>query len=52
MAYKDSELMTDDFKSYKGLDKEFKSHDIIKHSENEYVKGIFTPIQSKGFLVC
>ena len=49
MAYKDSELMTDDFKSYKGLDKEFKSHDIIKHSENEYVKGNIHTNTIEGF---
>ena len=26
-------IMTHDFKSYKGLDKGFKSHNIIKHSK-------------------
>lgn len=48
-VHKDSELMTDDFKSYKGLDKEFKSHDIIKHSKNEYVKGNIHTNTIEGF---
>jgi len=31
--------MTDDFKSYKGLRKEFASHGIIRHGIGEYVRG-------------
>ena len=45
----DSDIMTDDFKSYKGLDKEFKSHDIIKHSKKEYVKGNIHTNTIEGF---
>ncbi|MHA1343772.1 MAG: IS1595 family transposase [Promethearchaeota archaeon] len=32
-------MITDDFSSYIGLDKEYKEHYIIKHSEKEYVRG-------------
>ena len=34
-----SVIMTDDFKSYKGLDKQFQKHFVINHSRKEYVKG-------------
>lgn len=46
---KDCEIMTDDFKSYKGLDKEFKKHNIIKHSKREYVKGNIHTNTVEGF---
>jgi len=32
-------LMTDDFKSYRGLRKQFNKHFVIRHSIKEYVKG-------------
>jgi len=32
-------IMTDSFKSYAGLRHEFASHEIVKHSEGEYVRG-------------
>lgn len=35
----DSVIMTDDFKSYNGLENDFNAHYIIKHSEGEYVRG-------------
>lgn len=46
---KDADIMTDDFKSYKGLDKEYKSHNIIKHSKKEYVKGKIHTNTVEGF---
>lgn len=35
----DTHIVTDDFKSYCGLDKELKNHDTIRHSTGEYVRG-------------
>ena len=32
-------MMTDDFKSYTGLKKDFAGHEVIKHSEKEYLRG-------------
>ncbi len=45
----DADVMTDDFKSYKGLDKEFKSHGVIKHSNKEYVRGDVHTNTVEGF---
>ena len=45
----DSDIMVDDFKSYKGLDKDFKSHNIIQHSKKQYVKGIVHTKMVEGF---
>lgn len=36
---KKTDIMTDDFRAYKGLDKEFASHSAVKHSQGEYVRG-------------
>lgn len=36
---KDTHIITDDFKSYFGLNRDFYKHDIIKHSKKEYVRG-------------
>ena len=36
---KNSTIMTDDFPSYRGLDKEFAGHQTVSHSTKEYVKG-------------
>jgi len=36
---KKATVMTDDFKSYKGLKKQFNEHFVIKHSKKEYVRG-------------
>ena len=36
---KDSHVVTDDFKSYHGLDKDFDNHSVICHSRGEYVRG-------------
>lgn len=35
----DTQIMTDDFKSYVGLGDEFVNHGIVKHSAGEYVRG-------------
>ena len=32
-------IMTDQFQSYKGLDKEFASHEVVNHAEGEYARG-------------
>ncbi|MBW1673939.1 MAG: IS1595 family transposase [Deltaproteobacteria bacterium] len=37
--HKDTAIMTDDMGSYAGLDREFASHDVVRHSANEYVRG-------------
>lgn len=36
---KESRIMTDSFKSYRGLGKEFASHEYVSHSDGEYVRG-------------
>jgi transposase-like protein len=37
---KDARIMTDDFSSYHGLDREFAGgHEIVNHGEREYVRG-------------
>lgn len=36
---KETHIMTDDFKSYKGVRKDFYKHDMVKHSKKEYVRG-------------
>jgi transposase-like protein len=42
-------IMTDDFKSYKGLDKEFAEHHVINHSEKEYVRGAIYTNTVEGY---
>src|SRR5439155_7888312 len=34
-----AQLMTDSFKLYRGLHKEFASHDTVNHAAKEYVRG-------------
>jgi len=36
---KSATIMTDDFMSYRGLEKKFASHQIINHGKKEYVRG-------------
>ena len=36
---KESRIMTDSFKSYRGLNKEFASHEYVSHTDGEYVRG-------------
>lgn len=35
-----SHIMTDEFKSYNGLEKEFAGHDTVNHAKKEYCRGI------------
>lgn len=35
----DTHIMTNDMGSYQGLENEFESHNMVKHSQNEYVRG-------------
>lgn len=37
--HKDTSIMTDEMGSYMGLDREFASHDVVRHSAREYVRG-------------
>ena len=36
---RDTRMMTDAFKSYAGLDREFASHDVVNHAQEEWVRG-------------
>ena len=36
---KEARIMTDSFKSYRGLSEEFASHEYVSHSDGEYVRG-------------
>jgi transposase-like protein len=36
---REARIMTDSFKSYRGLSKEFASHEYVSHSDGEYVRG-------------
>jgi transposase-like protein len=36
---RDARIMTDSFASYRGLGKEFASHEFVSHSDGEYVRG-------------
>lgn len=46
---KSSTIMTDEFKSYHGLNKEFKSHQIVNHGQKEYVNGIASTNTVEGY---
>src|SRR5258706_10128448 len=35
----EARIMTDGFASYKGLDKEYKSHEVVDHAAGEYARG-------------
>jgi transposase-like protein len=35
----DTRMMTDAFKSYAGLDREFASHEVVNHADDEWVRG-------------
>jgi transposase-like protein len=45
----DSIVMTDNYKGYNGLDKEYKEHDVISHSTHQYVNGIIHTNTIEGF---
>jgi transposase-like protein len=36
---KDSVIMTDEWKSYRGLDREFAGHQVVKHGQGQFVDG-------------
>ena len=36
---KDSTIMTDEYRAYKGLDKEFAGHETVSHGQKEYARG-------------
>jgi len=38
----ESVLITDSSSVYNGLETEFKTHEIVNHTQNEYVRGIFS----------
>ena len=46
---KDSEIMTDEFRSYKGLDKEYKRHGVINHGKKQYVNGDIYTNTAEGY---
>ena len=41
--------MTDEFRSYWGLRKEFKEHNVIEHGKKEYSRGIVHVNNAEGF---
>lgn len=45
----DAIIMTDDFRSYRGLSKDFASHKVIHHSKKQYVKGIVHTNTIEGY---
>src|SRR5436305_1797043 len=36
---RDAAIVTDEWRSYRGLGREFASHDTVSHAEGEYVRG-------------
>jgi transposase-like protein len=36
---RDASIITDEWRSYKGLDRDFASHETVSHGEGEYVRG-------------
>ena len=46
---KTSTLITDEFKSYNGLDKEYPFHYVVKHAKREYVNGIASTNTIEGY---
>jgi len=42
-------LITDEFKSYKGLDKEYVEHYIVNHGRKEYVRGNVYTNTAEGY---
>jgi transposase-like protein len=45
----ESTIMTDDFGAYKGLEKDFAVHGVVKHLEKEYVNGDIYTNTAEGF---
>ncbi len=46
---KEARIMTDEFKSYKGLDKHFREHQTVRHGNKEYVRGEVYTNTAEGF---
>ena len=46
---KDSTIITDEFRSYIGLNKEFVEHHVINHSKKEYVRGTIHTNTAEGY---
>src|SRR5581483_5460157 len=44
-----AKIMTDEFRSYNGLDKEFKKHETVNHGRNEFVRGKVTTNTVEAF---
>ena len=42
-------VMTDQYHSYRGLDQEFAAHEVVKHSEGEYVRGDVHTNTAEGY---
>lgn len=42
-------IITDGFGAYRGLDKEYKQHEIIQHSKDEFVRGSYHTNSIEGF---
>ena len=41
--------MTDELRGYKGVGKQFESHEVVNHSKYEYVRGNVTTNTVEGF---
>ncbi len=46
---KEARIMTDEFSSYRGLDKHFKDHQVVKHGAKEYVRGEVYTNTAEGY---
>ena len=46
---RNSVLVSDGFGAYKGLDKEYKEHQVVNHMQNEYVRGEYHTNNIEGF---
>lgn len=46
---KDTDIMTDDMGAYKDLQEHFNSHEVVRHSKKEYVRGIVHTNTVEGF---
>ncbi len=44
-----AKVMTDDYQPYRGLSQEFASHETVKHSEKEYVRGDVHTNTAEGY---
>lgn len=46
---RDAKVMTDDFPSYRGIDKHFREHGIVQHARKEYVRGNVHTNTAEGY---